>query len=333
MRRKKGDFKKYDLCVYFEIDSFLPIGTHFDFLQDSSYKKTDIMGKGYLLKTMKFRGQYSQGLVMPLSEFPEIDQDKTEEELLGMDVTDLLGIKKYEIEERATGSGTIIGQKPSFIPTTDETRVQSEPGLITELFGKPYYMSTKMDGSSHSIGIDEEGTAHICGHHYEYADNGKSSFYEYVKKNRYAENMKMWMAAHPEAKTFVIQGEWCGPGLQGNPIGLARPHWFVFTVIINGKRLGISPDVHEDFRYIAHTLEMETVPIAETGDSFPYKTPEELLGKADGIYEKFDGSKQDRPREGLVIRPQVPVQSQVTGTWLSMKAVSNQYLAKKSKKG
>ena len=35
---KKGEFKEGDLCVYFEIDSFLPMEKDFEFLRKSSYK-------------------------------------------------------------------------------------------------------------------------------------------------------------------------------------------------------------------------------------------------------------------------------------------------------
>lgn len=66
----KGQFEKGDLAVYFEIDSFLPIRPEFEFMRSSSYKKTDIMGEGFKIRTMKFRGQISQGLVLPISIFP-----------------------------------------------------------------------------------------------------------------------------------------------------------------------------------------------------------------------------------------------------------------------
>ena len=62
----KGQFREGDLCVYFEIDSFLPVRPEFEFLRGSSYKKTDLMGEGFLIKTRKIRGQLSQGLAMPL---------------------------------------------------------------------------------------------------------------------------------------------------------------------------------------------------------------------------------------------------------------------------
>ena len=323
---KKGEFKEMETAVYFEIDSFLPIRPEFEFLRGSSYKKSEILGEGFKLKTQRFRGEISQGLLLPISSFPELEGKKL---IVGDDVTDLLHVKKWEIEERVTDSGTIIGERPSFIPKTDETRVQAEPDEIKEFFGKPYYITQKMDGSSHSVGIDEDGSLHVCGHNYEYADDGKSTFYEYVKKNEVERKMRAMMNELPEIKSLVLQGEWCGPGIQRNPVGLKVGHWFVFTVIVNGHRLGRSNIWKDDMFEFVHHMGLETVPIVEEGNTFPCQTPEELLALADGEYEKYDGLKESHQREGIVIRPFVPVQSKVTGTWLSMKAVSNAYLLKK----
>ena len=127
----KGQFKPMDTGVYFEIDSFLPIRPEFEFLRASSYKKTDVMGEGFRLRTMKFRGQISQGLLLPVSAFPAIDSSSP----VGTDVTDLLGVRKWEVEERITTGGTIIGTLPHDVPHTDETRVQAEPGLIQDFAG------------------------------------------------------------------------------------------------------------------------------------------------------------------------------------------------------
>ena len=142
----KGQFQPMDIAVYFEIDSFLPVRDVFEFMRSSSYKKTDIMGEGFRLRTMRFRGQISQGLLLPVSQFPEIPKNAD----VGDDVTELLGVRKWEIEERATTGGTVIGTLPYDIPHTDETRVQEEPELIQAFAGLEYYISTKMDGSSHS---------------------------------------------------------------------------------------------------------------------------------------------------------------------------------------
>ena len=176
----KGQFYVGDLAVYFEIDSFLPIRPEFEFLRNSSYKNTDIMGEGFRLKTQKFRGQVSQGLLLPIVQFPEIPNDIK----LEADVTELLGVRKWEIEERATTGGTIMGTLPYSIPHTDETRVQAMPNLINEFANIEYYISTKMDGSSHSISVDENGV-HVTGHNYEYKDDGSSSFYNLVNERDY----------------------------------------------------------------------------------------------------------------------------------------------------
>ncbi len=119
----KGQFQTGDLAVYFEIDSFLPVRNVFEFMRASSYRKTDIMGEGFRLRTMRFRGEISQGLLLPLSQFPEI----TGRPELGQNVSELLGVRKWEIEERATTGGTVMGNLPRDIPHTDVTLVQDNP--------------------------------------------------------------------------------------------------------------------------------------------------------------------------------------------------------------
>ena len=122
----KGQFKTGSFGVYFEIDSFLPIREEFEFLRSSSYKKSEILGEGFKLRTMKFRGKLSQGLFLPVSTFPEFENaDLLYNFSTGQDVTDLLGVRKWEIEERATTGGTVVGQLPYDVPHTDETRIQT----------------------------------------------------------------------------------------------------------------------------------------------------------------------------------------------------------------
>lgn len=153
----KGQFQVGDHCVYMEVDSFLPICERFEFLRSSSFKKSEILGEGFRLKTLKFRGQISQGLVQPLSILPEGEYE------LGTDVTDILGIRKWEIEERVTSSGTVIGNFPFGITKTDELRVQSYPDLIEEFKDVPeYYISTKMDGTSVTM-YWVDGKFGVCG--------------------------------------------------------------------------------------------------------------------------------------------------------------------------
>ena len=53
--------------TYFEVDAFLPVKPEFEFLRDGSYRQNELNGEGFLMKTKKFKGQVSQGLVLPLS--------------------------------------------------------------------------------------------------------------------------------------------------------------------------------------------------------------------------------------------------------------------------
>lgn len=309
----KGQIRPMDVAVYFEIDSFLPIRPEFEFMRASSYKKTDIMGEGFRLKTMRFRGQISQGLLLPLSVFPEIPENAE----VGLDVTELLGVRKWEIEERATTGGTVLGTLPPDIPHTDETRVQEEPALIQAFAGLEYYISTKMDGSSHSIGIDEEGF-HVTGHNYEYKDDGTSSFYNLVNERGYREKLETFVMEQG-LKTLTVQGEFCAPGIQRNRLRLTKPEWYVFTVREDGKRVGL-----DRMLAVCEALGFDHVPIEERGMDLPsrYPTVESLLERADGDYPR--GGK----KEGIVIRPTEPVFCPLISASLSMKVVSNKYLLK-----
>lgn len=312
----KGKFRAGDIGVYFEIDSFLPIKPQYEFLRKNSYKKSDILGEGFRLKTQTFRGAISQGLLLPLSEVSELKGITLH---IGDDVTDLLGVKEYVVPEMATGSGTAIGDRPSFIPKSDETRIQVlGEAVIKEFHEKEYYISSKMDGSSHSIGIGADGVFHVTGHNYEYKDDGKSSFYELVKKRGLEEKLRKYKDDN-HIQEISVSGEFCGPGIQSNRIGLTKPEWYIFTVKVDGKRSGLY-----EMQTVAEALDNPTVPIEEVGENFDVKYPtvEAVLARADGNYTT------GRRKEGIVIRPVEPIFSETLGGSLSVKAVSNKYLLK-----
>ena len=309
----RGQFQPGDTAVYFEVDSFLPVRPVYEFMRASSYRSTDLMGEGFRLRTMKFRGQISQGLLLPLSYFPEIPTDVS----IGDDVTELLGVREWEIEERISTGGTMIGTLPPDIPHTDETRIQAQPDLLQAFAGLPYYITTKMDGSSHSVGLDENGF-HVTGHNYEYKDDGQSPFYEMVKAMGLQAKMEAF-AAENGLQTLTIQGELCAPGIQKNRLKLSKAAWYVFTVRENGRRTGL-----DRMTAVCRALGLEMVPVEEVGEDLPsrYPTVEALLVRADGAYPR--GGK----KEGIVIRPVEPVFCKTINSSLSMKVVNNKYLLK-----
>lgn len=266
----KGQFQTGDKCVYMEVDSFLPVCEPFEFLRSSSYRKSELLGEGFRLKTQKFRGQISQGLVQPLSILPEGDYS------LGEDVTELLGIRKWEVEERVTTSGTVIGDFPDGIPKTDELRVQSYPQLIDEFKQVPgYYISTKMDGTSVTM-YWRNGRFGVCGRNYEYADDDKCAMWKYAHEHKIPEYM-----AENNLSPVAIQGEFCGAGIQKNRLKLSRPEWYVFTVIDLDTRRRYPLDKMKE---LCEKLHLRMVPIEEEKQIFPYDSVEALLERARGKY-------------------------------------------------
>ena len=257
---------------------------------------------------MKFRGQISQGLVQPLEILPEGKYE------IGDDVTELLGIRKWEIEERVSNDGTVIAEFPSEISKTDELRVQSYPELIEEFKAvNGYYISTKMDGCSVTMYKRGEHFG-VCGRNYEYADDDKCAMWKYAHKHGIEERLK-----ENNLDNIAIQGEFCGPGIQKNRLKLTEPEWYVFTVtdMNTNKRLSLYKTEE-----ICKVLGLNMVPIEEVEEEFQYKSVDELLERAKGKYAS------GKNKEGIVIRPIEAVYSNIIAGPLSMKVINNDYLLK-----
>lgn len=291
-----------------EVDSFLPVCEQFEFLRSNSYRKSEILGEGFRLKTSKFRGQISQGLVQPLSILPEGNYQ------LGDDVSEVLGVRKWEVEERVTNSGTVIGDFPNGIPKTEELRVQSFPDLILEFKQvKGYYISTKMDGTSVTM-YWRDGHFGICGRNYEYADDDKCAMWKYAHEKGIPERV-----AENRLSNIAIQGEFCGAGIQKNRLKLAKPEWYVFTMIDLDTHRRLSLDKMQE---LCKLLKLEMVPIEEIQESFDYDSVEVLLERARGKYSS------GMNKEGIGIRPIESVYSKTIEGPLSMKVLNNDYLLK-----
>lgn len=294
---KKGELAPGDRCVYFEIDSVLPDGASW-----SEFMRP----RGFRLRTIRLRGVLSQGLALPVS---ILGEDVPE---LGTDVTARLGVTKYE--PVLPDVREIAGPFPARVPKTDELRLQSALGVLGELRGHAFYVTTKLDGTSATFAKDVDGTFTACSRNWALA-RGPSAVWRMAEKH----DLERALPAG-----FAVQGEVCGPGIQKNRLELSETSLFVFGVydVAAGAYL-------DHARFVAFCAErgLPTVPIEEVVDGEAAErfehTLERWLDRARGLYAGTENRK-----EGLVVRPLVERRSEALQGRLSFKVLNNEFLLK-----
>jgi RNA ligase (TIGR02306 family) len=297
---KKGEFNVGDLAVYYEIDSFLPIRPQFEFLRKSSFKRMNSI-EGFRLKTIKLRGQLSQGLLTPI---PDGILNPKE----GDDLTEALDIVKYEPPIPAQLAGKIKGTFPSFIPKTDEIRIQNfETEVGFSPVGERAYVTEKLDGTSFTCYFNN-GVFGVCGRNWELSETDDNSLWRMAKML----DLKEKMTKH--GKNIALQGELIGAGINGNLYGLSDHKLFFFTGydIDKGRRM-----FFDELEWVLFGFNLQMVPILE---KYGFVIPNE--GNIVDYMLKYAEGKSilnmEVDREGVVVRG--------LEREFSFKAISNTYL-------
>lgn len=223
---QKGLHSVGDNVVYFEIDSWIPHEIAPD-LSRGKEPSTFEGVKGERLRTMKLRGQVSQGFVVPIREVPQLVSKM--DLSVGDDVTEILGVLKYEKPIPASLSGQAKGSFPSFISKTDQERAQN---LIEDqsFFKGEWEATTKLDGSSMTIYIRDEEIG-VCSRNLELKDNEENDSNSFIQMARKLEYTKTLPAVKDMIGfNFAVQGELMGPGIQGNREKFDSLQFFIFDV-------------------------------------------------------------------------------------------------------
>lgn len=302
---KKTEFNVGDRCVYFEIDSVLPIASWNDHLRKEA-------GKPLRIKTIRLRGQLSQGLAMPLSILPVGDYKE------GQDVTALLGVEKYEPVVPAHLTGMVKGNFPAFLHKTDEIRLQSVPEVLDEISSKniPMVATLKMDGTSFTA-YRRDADFGVCSRNLDLKETEGNAHWRMARK------LKLEEILRSEDRNLCIQGEICGPSIQANRLGLKESELFIFNLfdIDTGKYLG-----YDDMKNFAMKHNLRTVPFLHVGwfneiNGTKRWTVNDLLNFANEL--NYDNGT---PAEGVVWRAVNETYSEVLKGRLSFKTISNRYL-------
>lgn len=302
---KKGEYSVGDVVVYCEIDSWIPTAIA-PFLSVTPKPKFYEGVEGNRLRTVKLRGQLSQGLILPLNLKPEL-----KELPIGTDVSELLNIKKYEPPIPAQISGDALGAFPSFIEKTDEPRVQNLDYESDILSVKTTWVITeKLDGSSVTYYVN--GTHFgACSRNLELKCDPKNSIWKFAYDYRLEYLMKKIAKNFGD---FAIQGEFIGPGIQGNKYKLDKHIFVPFTIFGIGMHRKASFDYLER---ISSELCLKPVPLLAQGTDILPGSMDEILKLANG---ETSYNKSRTRREGLVIRSY--------DQQISFKVISNKFLLK-----
>lgn len=323
---KKGEFTVGDLCVYFEIDSVLPIREEFEFLRKGCYVKkswltseSNLQGEGFRLKTIKLRGQISQGLALPLSTFmvelaDSLEFDKRSKFVEGINVTNEMGVVKWDPPIPAQLAGRVRGNFPTFIPKTDQERIQNiKPQILQKYANDDFEVTMKLDGSSMTVYHYNERVG-VCSRNLDLDwENSPDTTFAQVFIETGLKSVLLSMK-----RNIAIQGELMGPGIQGNPENLTKPMFFVFDMYDIDESRYLTMHEREKLFYmltrhggipIAHCpLVGEPIKAAQLSTS-------QLLEMAEGP------SLHAKNREGLVFKS-------IQHPEFSFKAISNKWLLK-----
>lgn len=273
------------------------------------------------LKTVKMKGQYSAGLILPLSLLP-VDTIRED----GMDVSQLLDIEKWEMPIPVQLSGVVLGGFTSLVSKTDEDNYRSNPEAIKELEedrfkGQEFYLTLKCDGTSATYILDpNDDIFRVFSRNLELKNTETNTHW------RIALHYNIEKVLRECGKHYAIQGEIAGESIQGNPMKLVGQHLFVFLIKDLDCNQWLSWDETCKFcddNGLLHVPQYGRFLL----DDMPSLESLQVLAN-NAKYKVTNGS--DVPAEGLVLRPVKPISSNILGkSWWSVKIISEPYDSKK----
>lgn len=326
---KKGEFKVGDLCVYVQIDTVVPNKPEFQFLESRNFR----------VRTIKLRKELSQGIVFPLSILPD-KSIKHGDYLIGKDVTELVGVIKYEkpdnnpVESRPKvpkkwykkwiylfkynylfkwfpklKKKTRSNFPKDLVPITDEERIQNIPQVLNTHKGKTFIVSYKLDGSSITIIHNKvlgKSKFRICSRRFELHDKN-NDWYKVFKSTGFDKHI-LKLVKYYDTNNIIVQGEAIGK-FNGNHHNLKQDEIRLFNIFVDGKKLNQSQliSICEDYN-IPHCPLFNKIILNHT--------MEEIL-KVSNIKDIINLKV---PCEGLVWRCEDDL--------LSFKVINNEYLLK-----
>ncbi len=317
---KKDNFKVGDLVCYCEVDSILPDKPEFEFLRDRKFR----------IKTIKLKGQVSQGIAFPLSILPNTCVYRAE----GYDVTNILGIRKYDPQteferkeaerlaaidknrmtkflkhyswfRRLSSTFVKLDRKPfpSFIRKTDEDRIQLFPNYYEKWSSLKFTITEKLDGQSATYfcvpnlerGLfGQKWVFGVCSRNFQLLKPDNSSYWTIARNLSLEPRMKEWCKTNNSG--LIIQGEAVGVGIQGNKYKKKDIQFYVFNIATYNKGQTTYLNQIQQSLFCVNFQNLNTVPVLYASTPLLQTIPL-MVELSKGI-----SIEADIPREGIVVR-------------------------------
>ena len=328
-----GRYQVDDLAIYIEIDAWCPHELA-PFLSKGKEPREYNGVKGERLKTVKLRGAVSQGLLLPIQTgiggYPFIKNSIGEHIVVqeGLDVTELLGVQKWEPPIPAQLRGKIAGNFPNWLRKTDEDRIQNCFKDVSPRLNESWFIEEKVDGSSMTVGyrkcdfiLDKDGQPIpeefvVCSRNLSLKlEDEDNTFVRIAKESNIQDVMKAY------GRNLGISGELIGEGVQGNKYDIKGHRWLVFNIfdVDTGKYVSAEERqlIIRDLVALGATIEQVPVITAVGTTLLDGLSVDDFLEMAEG--KSILNPKTER--EGLVFKNQ-------TDPDISFKAISNRWLLK-----
>jgi RNA ligase (TIGR02306 family) len=303
----KNIYRVGDEVVYFPVDSILPEA----FIEHQGIRN-HLSGKDKnRVKTATLRGEISQGYVNSISSI----KDYLKLEIISEDLTELIGVVKYEQPEIRISSGNLIS-RPEYVYVYDIEGCDRFPEILEKLIQVPVFITEKMEGMNFWASIDEEKKIMVGQRNFAIENlEGKPehSFWQVARRAGVLEALDKLSSLYHQSK-ITIRGELVGPSIQGNYYRLKQLRLFIFDIEVNKRAFSFN----ELQNILQETnLSQLFVPVLAknvmlndwlNGRTIQQASNGLSILNLKGVKEdwlEFEINKNDKPRlrEGVVIKP------------------------------
>jgi RNA ligase (TIGR02306 family) len=316
----KGSYHPGDLIVYFPIDSILP---------DPIIEAIGLTGKlagpqKNRIKTVRLRGEISQGIVAsPEALIPDWGNGSGFTD--GYDVTDLLGVTKYEPPVIPSQAGNLV-PLPNLVSVYDiEGAERFGPQVDQYLIDSPVMITEKLEGSHFAASIDASGDISVSQRRFriEPVAGAEHDWHKAARLSGLLDKLPHIKADLESrfgrsAEVITVRGEMIGPGIQGNYYKLPAQALRIFEIETDGQPVDV-----DTFLDLVQRHQIEIVPVLAKDVILR----DWLAGR--NLAQASNGLSEINPalaREGIVIRPMREARSELLGRVI-IKQRSPEYLA------